>query len=348
VISTVMDGATIGPLTVSRLCLGTMLMGTKTPAREAHEMLDAFIHAGHNFIDTADVYGDGLAEEILRPWLARHRDEVVVTTKVRFSASDPGGEGLAPVRIRKACDASLRRMGIDAIDLYEVHAPDPGVPLEDTLKALDDLVRAGKVRALGASNFPAWLLAWAVRTQDCQGWAPFAVLQAQYSLVERSVELEVLPFCRSAGIPVTPWGPLGGGFLTGRHGRGITPAAGSRLAEASDDLEEAVQRRATERNFRAVDELRAVADECRASVPQVAIAWLLHQPGVTAPIIGPRTMEHLRDLLPAASLSLDADQLRRLGGHARPPEIYPHRFLREQNRINPEQPLRRVAGRASS
>ncbi|MGE5617564.1 MAG: aldo/keto reductase [Candidatus Woesearchaeota archaeon] len=343
-----MAGTTIGPLAVSRLCLGTMLMGTKTPAHDAHEMLDAFIRAGHNFIDTADVYGDGLAEEILRPWLARHRDEVVVTTKVRFGSSDPGGEGLAPARIRKACDASLRRMGIDVIDLYEVHAPDPGVALEDTLEALDDLVRVGKVRALGASNYPAWLLAWAVRTQDCHGWAPFAVLQAQYSLVERSAELELLPFCRSAGIPVTPWGPLGGGFLTGRHERGIAPAAGSRLAEASADLEEAVQRRATERNFRAVDELRAVADECRASVPQVAIAWLLHQPGVVAPIIGPRTMEHLRGLLGAATLHLDADQLRRLGGHTRPPDIYPHRFLREQNRIETEQPLRRVLDRASS
>lgn len=343
-----MGSATIGPLTVSRLCLGTMLMGTKTPAREAHEMLDAFVQAGHNFIDTADVYGDGLAEEILRPWLARHRDEVVVTTKVRFGASEPGAEGLAPARIRKACDASLRRMGIDVIDLYEVHAPDPGVPLDDTLEALDDLVRIGKVRALGASNYPAWLLAWAVRTQDCQGWAPFAVLQAQYSLVERSVELELLPFCRSAGIPVTPWGPLGGGFLTGRHERGIAPAAGSRLAEASDDLEEAVQRRATERNFRAVDELQAVADECGASVPQVAIAWLLHQPGVAAPIIGPRTMEHLRNLLAAATLNLDAHQLRRLGEHTRPPDIYPHRFLREQNGIDVEQPLRRALDHASS
>jgi aryl-alcohol dehydrogenase-like predicted oxidoreductase len=271
----------------------------------------------------------------------------VLTTKVRFRASDPGGEGLAPDRIRRACDASLRRMGIEVIDLYEVHAPDPDVPLEDTLEALDDLVRAGKVRALGASNYPAWLLAWAVRTQDCHGWAPFAVLQAQYSLVERSVEIELLPFCRSAGIPLTPWGPLGGGFLTGRHGRGIVPPAGSRVADAPDDVEEAAQRRATERNFRAIDELRAVAEECGASVPQVAIAWLLDQPGVAAPIIGPRTLEQLRDLLAAASLTLSADQSRRLGAHSAPPEIYPHRFLAEQNHIEPEQPLRRTAHRAS-
>ena len=337
----VMDGVEVGPVKVSRLCLGTMLMGTSTPVRESHAMLDAFIEAGHNFIDTADVYGDGLAEEILRPWLSRHRDEVAVTTKVRFQASDPGGEGLAPDRIRKACDASLRRMGIDVIDLYEVNAPDPDVPLEVTLEALDGLVRAGKVRALGASNYPAWLLAWAVRTQDCHGWAPFAVLQAQYSLVERSVEMELLPFCRSAGIPLTPWGPLGGGFLTGCHGRGIVPPAGSRVAEAAADVEEAQQRRATEHNFRAIDELRAVANECGASVPQVAIAWLMNQPGVAAPIIGPRTLEQLRDLLAAATVTLSADQLRRLGAHTAPPDIYPHRFLAEQNQINPEQPLRR-------
>src|SRR5919112_1484808 len=135
-----MDRVPMGPLEVSRLCLGTMLMGDKTPAEEARRMLDAFVDAGHNFVDTADVYGDGAAEEVLKPWLARRRDEVVVTTKVRFPVTDPGGEGLAPERIRKACDASLRRMGIDAIDLYQVHAPDPGVDLEDTLEALDELV----------------------------------------------------------------------------------------------------------------------------------------------------------------------------------------------------------------
>ena len=243
------DRVELGPLQVSRLCLGTMLMGDKTPAAEAHRMLDAFVDAGHNFIDTADVYGDGAAEEVLEPWLARRRDDVVVTTKVRFPVSDPGGAGLAPERIRSACDASLRRMGIDEIDLYQVHAPDPDVELEDTLEALDGLVRAGKVRALGLSNFPAWLLAWAVRTQDCNGWAPFVALQAQYSLVERSAELDLLPCCRATGLGMMPWGPLGGGFFTGQHQRGSTPAPGSRLAEAPDDVEEALHRRATEREL---------------------------------------------------------------------------------------------------
>jgi len=331
----------LAELTTSRLALGTMLMGTKTPAAEAHAMLDAFVDAGHELIDAADVYGDGAAERTLGPWLARRRDDVVVTTKVRFGVSDPGGEGLAPARIHAACDASLRRLGIDAIDLYEIHGPDPRVPLDEVLQALDQLVTAGKVRAVGVSNFPAWLLAWALRTQDAEGWAPFVALQAQYSLVERSAELDLLPLCRSAGIALTPWGPLGGGFLTGRIARGSLPEPGSRLADAPDDAEEAHTRRATERNHRLADEVAAVAAELGATVPQTAIAWLLHQPGVSAPILGPRTLEHLQDLLPAAELALGDEQLERLAALTPPPVIYPHRMLAAQAGTEPEQPLAR-------
>jgi aryl-alcohol dehydrogenase-like predicted oxidoreductase len=165
-----MDTAPLGPLTVSRLCLGAMLMGSKTPQDEAHRMLDRFLEAGGNFVDTADTYDDGGSERTLAPWLARHRDEVVLASKLRFPVSEPGGQGLAPDRIAAACDASLRRLEVDVIDLYQVHAPDPDVPLEESLEALDALVQAGKVRALGASNFPAWLLAWAVALQDRNGW----------------------------------------------------------------------------------------------------------------------------------------------------------------------------------
>jgi aryl-alcohol dehydrogenase-like predicted oxidoreductase len=325
-----MDLVDLGPLRVSRLCLGAMLMGEQTPADDAPRILDAFVAAGGNFIDTADTYGDGTSERTLAPWLARHRDEVVVATKVRFSVSDPGGSGLAPDRIARACDASLRRLGIDVIDLYQLHGPDPDVPIEDTLGALDELVRAGKVRALGASNFPAWLLAWAVAHQDREGLSPFVSLQPQYSLVERSIEVELLPFCVSAGLGVLPWGPLGAGFLTGRYERGTDPDPDSRIGYAGDDLEEALHRRGTEANFRAVDEARAVAEEFGATVPQVAIAWLLHQPGVTAPILGPRTLDQLEDLLPAAALALSAEHLERLGRWTAPPESYPHRMLIEQ------------------
>jgi aryl-alcohol dehydrogenase-like predicted oxidoreductase len=336
-----MEKTKLGPLNVSRLCLGTMLMGGKTPPEDSHRMLDRFLEAGGNFIDTADVYGDGESERTLAPWLAQHRDEVVVATKVRMKVSDPPGEGLAPDRIRAACDASLKRMGIDVIDLYQVHAPDPSVPLEETLEALDGLVRAGKVRALGASNYPAWLLAWAVALQDRKGWAPFVSLQPQYSLVERSIEVEILPFCRAAGIGVIPWGPLGAGFLTGKYSRDTDPPEGSRMAEAGDEIEEARHRRAIERNFRVVDEAEAIAAERGATISQVALAWLLGEPGVVAPIVGPRTFEQLEDLLGAADLRLSDEERERLAAPAPPPVMYPQRMLSEQVGLGELAQLRR-------
>src|SRR5918911_4158957 len=324
-----METADLGPLRVSRLCLGAMLMGDKTPREESHRMLDRFVEAGGTFVDTADVYGDGESERTLAPWLAEHRDEVVIATKVRMEVTDPPGQGLAPDRIRAACDASLRRLGVDVIDLYQVHAPDPDVALEESLEALDGLVRAGKVRAVGASNFPGWLLAWAVALQDRHGWSPFVSLQAQYSLVERSIELDGLPFCRAAGLGLLPWGPLGAGFLTGRYRRDADMPAGSRMAEAADDLEDAPARRAVERNFRVIDAAEAIAADRGASVPQVAIAWLLGVEGVAAPIVGPRTYEQLEDLLGAAELALSADERERLAAPAPPPPLYPQRLLRE-------------------
>jgi aryl-alcohol dehydrogenase-like predicted oxidoreductase len=325
-----MDTTRLGPLTVSRLALGAMLMGDKTPVEESHRMLDRFVDAGGTLVDTADVYGDGTSERVLAPWLASKRDDVVVATKVRHAVSDPAGEGLAPDRIRAACDASLRRLGTDVIDLYQVHAPDPEVPLEQTLEALDDLVRAGKVRALGASNFPAWLLAWAVALQDRNGWSPFVSLQAQYSLVERSIEVEALPFCRAAGLGVLPWGPLGAGFLTGRYRREEAMPEGSRMAGAGDDWEEAPARRAIERNFRVIDAAERIAAERGATVAQVAIAWLRDVEGVAAPIVGPRTEAQLEDLLGSVDLVLAPEERARLEEPAPPPEMYPQRMLREQ------------------
>ena len=324
-----MQTAALGPLTVSRLGLGAMLMGGDTPATEAHRILDRFLDAGGTFIDTADVYGDGGSERTLAPWLARHRDQVVIATKVRFAVSDPGGDGLAPDRVRAACEASLSRLGVDAIDLYQVHGPDPQVPLEDTLAALDGLVRAGKVRALGASNFPAWLLAWSVAVQDREGWAPFVSLQPQYSLVERSAELDLLPFCRAAGLGVLPWGPLGAGFLTGRYTRERMPPDG-RVVRAGDELEESAARRAVERNFRVVDVATEIAARHGRPIAQVALAWLLGEPGVTAPIVGPRTLAQLDGLLGATTLTLDDEERQRLAEPAPPPDVWPHRMLRGQ------------------
>ena len=208
------------------------------------------------------------------------------------------------------------------------------MPLEETLEALDALVRAGKVRALGVSNFPAWLLAWSVALQDREGWAPFVSLQPQYSLVERSIELELLPFCRAAGLGVIPWGPLGAGFLTGKYQRGERPPEGSRIADADETLEEAYDRRAIERNFRVVDAAGEIAAARGATIPQVALAWLLGTEGVTAPIVGPRTFEQLEDLLGADGLELDARRAcatRGAGARRRPSTR--SAFLREQNGI---------------
>jgi aryl-alcohol dehydrogenase-like predicted oxidoreductase len=343
-----METTRLGPLTVSRLCLGAMLFGEKTPPDEAHRMLDRFRDAGGTFIDTADVYGDGESERVLAPWLARHRDEVVVATKLGNRVSDPPGEGLRPDRVRAACDASLRRLGIDVIDLYQIHVPDPDTPLEETLEAMDGLVRAGKVRALGVSNFPAWLLAWAVALQDREGWSPFVSLQPQYSLVERSIELEILPFCRAAGIGVLPWGPLGAGFLTGKYQRGEEPPPGSRMADATDDIEEARHRRAIERNFRVVDEAQAIAQSKGATISQVAIAWLLGVEGVTAPIVGPRTYEQLDVLLGSVDLQLTDEERAQLEAPAPPPEMYPQRMLHEQAGFaRLSGPLRRQAAASS-
>jgi aryl-alcohol dehydrogenase-like predicted oxidoreductase len=337
-----METTTLGTFTVGRLAIGTMLMGAQTPVEESHRILDRFVEAGGNLVDTADVYSDGGSEETLAPWLRRHRDEVVLATKCRFAVSDPGGEGLAPDRIVKACDASLRRMGVDVIDLYQVHAPDPDAPLEDTLEALDGLVRAGKVRALGASNFPAWLLAWAVATQDREGWAPFISLQPQYSLVERSIETEILPFCRAAGLGVLPWGPLGAGFLSGKYRPGERPPADSRIDAAEDTFDEAYHRRGVERNFAVIDAASGIAEARGATTAQVAIAWLLGAPGVTAPIIGPRTFEQLEDLLAADGIALTEDERARLEAPAGPPPVYPQRMLLEQLGIGDVPAVRRA------
>jgi aryl-alcohol dehydrogenase-like predicted oxidoreductase len=336
-----MHTATLGPLTVSRLALGAMLMGDTTPRTEAERILDRFVAAGGNLIDTADTYEDGESERTLAPWLARHRDEVVLATKVRFEVSDPGGQGLAPDRIRAACDASLRRLGVDVIDLYQVHAPDADVPIEESLEALEGLVRAGKVRAIGASNFPAWLLAWCVRLQDAEGWSPFVSLQAQYSLVERSIELELLPLCRAAGLGVLAWGPLGAGFLSGRFQRGKGAPEDSRIAKAEPGYEEAYERRAIEPNFRVLDAAAEIARARGVTVPAVAVAWLQGVEGVRAPILGARTLTQLDELLAATELELADDERARLEAPAPPAPIYPQRMLREQVGIDAMPPLRR-------
>ena len=270
-----------------------------------------------------------------------HRDEVVVATKVRMAVSDPPGEGLAPDRIRAACDASLKRMGIDVIDLYQVHAPDPSMPLEDTLEALDGLVRAGKVRAIGASNYPAWLLAWAVALQDRNGWAPFVSLQPQYSLVERSVEVEILPFCRAAGLGVIPWGPLGAGFLTGKYSRDTEPPEGSRMADAGDDIEEApTGARSSATSASSTRPRRSRPSAARRS-PRSRSRGCSASRASWRRSSGRARSSSSRTCSARPTCELSDEERERLAAHAPPPVMYPQRMLPEQVGLGELAQLRR-------
>jgi aryl-alcohol dehydrogenase-like predicted oxidoreductase len=288
-------------LMVSELCLGCMTFGRELDEEGSRAMISRFLDAGGNFVDTADVYERGVSEEIVgRALRDVRREDVVLATKVRF----PMGEGLNDVGLSRkhvlaGCDASLERLGTDYIDLYQVHCWDAATPLEETLSALTDLVRAGKVRYVGVSNFTGWQLMKALYVSELRGFERFVSLQPQYSLVERSIEREILPVCREVGLGVIPWSPLGGGFLSGKYRRGEGPVQGSRIAEAVESMEEHWDRRATERNWRTLDVMGEISEETGKSYAQVSLNWLLRQEAVTAPIVGARRMEQLEDNLGA-------------------------------------------------
>ncbi len=303
-------------LKVSELCLGAMTFGRETDEADSHKMLDRFVEAGGNFIDTADIYSRGLSEEIVGQWLqGKNRDELVIATKVRFPMGEgPNEVGLSRKHILAGVEASLRRLGTDYIDLYQVHGWDGRTPLAETLSTLNSLVQSGKVRYLGVSNFSGWQLQKAIDLSRHHGWEPFVCLQPLYNLLDRQVELELLPVCQNEGLGVIPWSPLRGGWLTGKYRRGMTaPPAGTRIEKAeAEGWSEAWDQYATERTWNILDLLFAVAEEVGKTPAQVALNWLLQRPGVTAPIIGARTMEHLESNLGAGGWSLDGDQMARL------------------------------------
>jgi aryl-alcohol dehydrogenase-like predicted oxidoreductase len=318
---------------VSELCLGAMTFGRELDEKGSQAMIDHFLDEGGNFIDTADVYSSGASEKITGRALQSCRDEVVLATKVRFPMGEgPNDVGVSRKHIVQACDASLERLGTDYIDLYQVHCWDEATPLEETLGALTDLVRTGKVRYLGISNFTGWQIMKAMHASEVKGLEHFVTLQPQYSLVERHIEYEVIPACVDQGLGILPWGPLGGGFLSGKYKKDERPPEDSRIAGASDDLEEAWGRRATERNWAIIDTLGAIADEMGKSYSQVALNWLLRKPGVTAPILGARKMEQLQDNLGATGWALDEKQVRRLDEVSEPPELYPYQFIAKSQR----------------
>jgi aryl-alcohol dehydrogenase-like predicted oxidoreductase len=298
---------------VSRLCLGTMTFGAESDDQVAHKQLDRFLEQGGNFLDTADVYADGESEKILGRWLAARsgvRDQVVVATKARFPRGDGRNEvGLSRVSLTRALDASLRRLGVDTIDLYQAHAWDPLTPIEETLRFFDDAVRAGKIHYVGVSNFIGWQLQKAALLARHLGLAPIVTLQPQYNLLQRAVEFELTQVCVNERIGILPWSPLGGGWLTGKYQRDSAPTGNTRLGEDPDRGMEAYARRnPEERTWRVIDAVGSVAEARGVSMAQVALAWLVDRPAVTSVILGARTLEQLDDNLGAAELHLSAEE----------------------------------------
>jgi aryl-alcohol dehydrogenase-like predicted oxidoreductase len=307
---------------VSELCLGAMTFGeadeksmmykVSCDEKTSFAILDRALDAGVNFVDTADVYGqDGLSERVLGSWFekARRRNQVVLATKFRFTMGEgPNRSGASRYRIVRCCDDSLRRLKTDRIDLYQIHCQDMFTPEDEILRALDDLVRQGKVLYIGASNYTGYRLMDSLWRSQTGGLERFVSLQAQYSLVVRDLERELVPVCRDRGVGILPWSPLAGGFLSGKYGKDQAPPAGSRLEQRRERL----ARFDNPRNWRILEAVRQVAQEVGASASSVSLAWLLAKQAVTSLVFGARSVEQLEDNLKAVEVTLGAEQVGRL------------------------------------
>lgn len=311
---------------VSALCLGTMTFGKEADEVTSAAIIDRYLDAGGNFIDTADVYNRGESEQIIGRALGARRDRVVLATKGRLPISDDvNDQGAGRRHLTRALDASLRRLGTDWIDLYQVHWPDPTVPLHETLSTLDSFVRAGKVRAVGLSNYVGKDLQKAIDLCERHGWAPVSSHQPQYSLLVRDIELDTLPLCHDEHIAVLPWSPLGGGVLTGKYAGASSVPDGTRIAAAPPKQQ---ANRLSEHNLSVARAVGEVAAELGRTSAQVALNWVLHRPGVTAPILGARSVAQLDDNLAAEGWQLAAEQVERLDRASRTPLPYPHDMYR--------------------
>jgi 1-deoxyxylulose-5-phosphate synthase len=325
-----MDYARLGTtgLKVSRICLGMMSYGDTAwrpwvlGEDAAEPIVRRAVEAGVTFFDTADVYSRGVSEEITGRLLAKFlpdRDSYVLATKVNGRmGDDPNNAGLSRKHILAGIDASLRRLGTDHVDLYQIHRFDPDTPVEETMEALHDVVRAGKARYIGASSMYAWQFASMQHAAERRGWTRFVAMQNHYNLVYREEEREMIPFCRATGVGVIPWSPLARGLLAGNRTRGgerhTTRAANDPFADEmySDD------------DFAVVDAVVAVAGERGLPPAQVALGWLLSRPGVTAPIVGATKLQHLEDALAAADVTLTEDEVARLEAPYRPHPVLGH------------------------
>jgi len=317
---------------VSELCFGAMTFGGKgywknigqVEQKEADEMVNTAIEGGINFFDTADVYSEGRSEEILDKALGNKRKDVILATKVRGRTGVGSNDvGLSRKHIIDSCNASLKRLSTDYVDLYQVHSFDPKTPLEETLRSLDDLVREGKVRYIGVSNFTGWQLMKALAISEKQNLERFVTLQALYSLIARDLENELVPLSLDQKLGILTWSPLGGGFLTGKYRRGKPRPEGARRSNPIDQFLQFNE----ENGFNIVDELEKTARTHGATITQAALNYLLRKPAVTSVIIGVRNKEQLTDNLKTTDWEMTAEEIARLDELSKPPKVYPYWML---------------------
>lgn len=321
-------------LKVSELCMGTQTFGWGVEEANAYAMADQFVGEGGNFFDTSNTYNKGMSETILGNWHKRtgNRSSLVIATKVFFPAGNgPNDTGLSRKHIFDQIDASLRRLQTDYVDVYQTHCWDSSTPIEETFQAMNDLVRAGKVRYLGVSNFtPSQIVRVNMMCQQ-HGWARIDCLQPEYSLLVRSTEWELLPVCREDGIGVIAWSPLAGGWLTGKYHRDQPPPPDSRVGRA-DRWDDQPEQRENETTWRIIDVLRSIAQERGKTVSQVALNWVLRKPGVTAPIFGARTAAQLADNVGAVDWALSPEEVEKLDGVSSIPLPSPYSFISRYTR----------------
>jgi aryl-alcohol dehydrogenase-like predicted oxidoreductase len=318
-------------LSVSVFGLGTMTFGAESDEATSHAILDRYADAGGRFVDTADVYSQGVSEEIIGRWLKgrSHLTDLVIATKGRFPMGPgPGDRGAGKAYLHRALDASLRRLGMESVDLYQVHAWDPDAPLEETLETLHGFVESGKARSVGVSNYSSWQLQRAVLLARHKGWAPIVSLQPHYNLLGRQIELELMPLCLEETVGLICWSPLGGGWLSGKYTPDERPTGATRLGENPCRGIEAYDLRNTDETWRILDAAAAVARDHGVTMSQVALNWVRQRPGVASVLIGCRTVEQLDDNLGALEWNLsdaEMDVLSRVSAPGIP--LYPHGFL---------------------
>ena len=308
---------------VTSFALGTMTFGAESDEATSFQLMDDYLAAEGNFIDTADVYSAGVSEEIIGRWLKDRKTEardLVIATKGRFPmGKGPNDLGLSRRHLGRALDDSLRRLGVEQIDLYQMHGFDALTPLEETMRFLDDSVRNGKIAYYGFSNFLGWQLTKAAWIARMNGYAAPVTLQPQYNLLVRDIEHEIVPACLDAGMGLLPWSPLAGGWLSGKYQRDVTPTGASRLGEnPSRGMEAFGPRNAQARTWNVIDAVNVIAKARGVSMAQVALAWLAAQPAVTSVLLGARRRDQLADNLAAASLNLTDGEIARLGEVSKP------------------------------